>query len=94
MFSCSDDEEDAISEDLDAALHSLQALTAQVRLGRASILVPVPPALRAISCAQPHCLHSVCAACAYSLWHSALACNTSWTACRPVLARLNLQGRS
>ena len=43
-FSCSDDEEDAISEDLDAALHSLQALTAQVSLGRDSILVPAPHA--------------------------------------------------
>eukprot|EP00891_Asterochloris_glomerata_P000503 jgi/Astpho2/503/e_gw1.00011.36.1_t len=34
----SENEEDAISEDLDAALHSLQTLTAQVSLGRGSIL--------------------------------------------------------
>lgn len=49
-FSCSDNEEDAISEDLDAALHSLQTLTAQVSLGRGSILVPAPHAWRASSC--------------------------------------------
>ena len=46
-FSCSDDEEDAISEDLDAALHSLQALTAQVP-GRGSR--PAPYAWRASLC--------------------------------------------